>query len=124
MNYELAKALKDAGFPQKERGFIYLEKLNQFDKPYIKYFYSRNTKLNALPDPYKWVYAPSLSELIEACTYEFWNFYLEMSMEVLGNIWTARTKDTRGQGSTPEEAVAKLYLELNKNVNNKTEKSS
>ncbi len=84
MNYELAKQLKDAGFPQDE---CCVHGKSGHDH----------------------VFEPSLSELIEACGDEFHGLWRVM------DEWFA--KDARGleiKGSTPEEAVAKLWLALNK----------
>jgi hypothetical protein len=123
MNYELAKKLKDAGFPQPEepttghydswvikesygKGFI------EYEGEGIKYYrfmpgviYHRGI-----------VYCPTLSELIEACgenkfILEIENgdcvakYYEDVELE---NWWVY------GTGSTPEEAVAKLWLVINK----------
>ena len=97
MNYELAKELKDAGFRQKDE----------------------NCYNNRLSNP---VYAPTLSELIEACGEKIAVFQD-------GTMWTAgkiNTITTNGLmffdaifsctvlASTPEEAVARLWLALNK----------
>lgn len=92
ITYELVKQLKEAGFPMNK----------------------------ALPDSrYIWggtdtggtVYEyPTLSELIEACGDKF------SMLHNCGNIWKAfavYAKEKITQGSTPEEAVAKLWLELN-----------
>lgn len=89
MNYELAKQLKDAGFPWPT------------DKE--KY------------DICCW--EPTLSELIEACGN---NFELLTSRSV-GIKWRADSwpwgtlkKNVEGKGDTPEEAVARLWIELRK----------
>jgi len=62
---------------------------------------------------------PTLSELIEACGGKF--HYLSDSscfknLEGITQKWVAHSKDhsRMGLGSTPEEAVAKLWLELDK----------
>lgn len=95
INYELAKQLKEAGFPQKTEG--------QFVMMIDKNGYEGKIQRDV-------VYTPSLSELIEACGDKF-----ERLMRVTKTIWSVT--DTRGfryDYSTPEEAVAKLWLELNK----------
>ena len=84
MNYELAKQLKEAGFPQ--------HKPNCVDKDQWEY------------------YSPSLSELIEACGEEY--RMMKYSVEHLG--WFAGGYKEEGFGQTPTEAVANLWLELNK----------
>lgn len=92
MNYELAKRLKENGFPQN------------FD-------ISENIGHTMYSD----IHFPSLSELIEACGKDFdqlerYNKYEEDA------DWKAYgySHDKEGLGSTPEEAVANLWLELNK----------
>jgi hypothetical protein len=93
MNYELAKKLKDAGFPQYEpNGF-----------PGI---------MN--PDGDKAVYYPTLSKLIESCGDDFKEMY--RADKSGKSIWVAKCCDNSshvGEGSTPEEAVANLWLALN-----------
>lgn len=98
MNSDLVLRLKNAGFPQKE-GDWYTS-----DGQWIPEEERR--------------YIPTLSELIEACG-EF------NELVNLGDKWIAYGggKDTVrnveqwhafGEGSTPEEAVANLWLALNK----------
>ncbi len=87
MNYELAKKLKDAGFPEMEW------RIEQFLKH----------------GPAK---LPTLSELIEACGDSLGDLTRTDSgwmtnCENIGN-------NPQTEGSTPEEAVANLWLELNK----------
>ena len=102
MNYELAKQLKDAGFPQEGEDFI-----TESDG-YARYS-SNNTAYN-----------PSLSELVEACGNDFKKLAKVPFTEVTGNkffAWSWDLKDKEavmGEGETAEEAVAKLWLELNK----------
>jgi hypothetical protein len=60
------------------------------------------------------VYLPSLIELIEACGDSF--FRLSHSQNNDGTSWDAESWNT-GEietGSTPEEAVARIWLALNK----------
>lgn len=91
ITYELAKELKDAGFPQ-----------------------------NILGKVDDWVVRmPSLFELIESCGDNF--DYLERGTQ---GGWYAyhenfgateeESCDDSGHGSSPEEAVARLWLALNK----------
>jgi hypothetical protein len=102
MTYELAKQLKDSGFPQS------IDRSSGIDK-----------LLGGVP------YSPRLSELVEACGDEF-----DYLREPYGNpenndfdvFWRAFSKrddlqsrlymKIQGEGSTPEEAVAKLWLAL------------
>ncbi|MEK6878082.1 MAG: hypothetical protein AABY22_00660 [Nanoarchaeota archaeon] len=100
MNYELVKKLKDAGFPYNWEDFDN----HSPDLLVVNW------------DIYSKSYSPTLSELIEACGK---NFRLQNSEP---NLWQA---DQCGDfeefdkaiyktaiGSTPEEAVAELYLSL------------
>lgn len=107
MNYELAKELKDAGFPQQKR-----------------IVYSRSGDfVNADIIP-KDVHYPTLSELIAACGEDFATLYYSYG-EVEKREWEAKSVmkssageypiiQCEGKGSTPEEAVARLWLALNK----------
>lgn len=90
MDYETAKKLKDAGFPD--------------DKIEVDW-----------KDPNNVIH-PTLSELIEACGENF------SALEVYREDWVEweayqrnyGTPNISGKGSTPEIAVATLWLELNK----------
>ena len=94
MNYELAKQLKDAGFPQQEpNGFVGI--------------------LNHGADPD--VYFPDLEELIEACG----NGFIAIVRADDGSEYFATARGDamfppRHVGATPTEAVAMLWLALNK----------
>lgn len=105
MNYELAKKLKDAGFSFIE---CHLETC-----PYVG---------GSLDDSGKNYHYPSLEELIEACGEEFKGLIYGESYEV-GKPWGAYRiilgyecglNSPETEGSTPSEAVANLWLELNK----------
>ncbi len=92
MNYELARKLKKAGYPQTGRA------MNIYGKKY-KGTFAEYRK-------------PLLSELIRACGDEI--EAIERSGD--GN-WHAKMTGSNlmfPPGSTPEEAVANLWLELNK----------
>lgn len=103
MNYETAKKLKDGGFPQglteHQYGWVEVHQSFELDNG----------------DMTIGVSTPTLSELIEACGKNF---------EVLwqgwgGEKWLAAQTTSYGDpenyqtGSTPEEAVANLWLALN-----------
>lgn len=94
MTYELAKKLKDAGFPMPKVSCHECDQRRE-------YVSDRD-------------YTPDLSELIEACVEDF----LDLS-KIKGNklfrasAWIGEQLHAF-DGSTPEEAVAKLWLELNK----------
>lgn len=96
MNHELIQQLRDAEFPYLEkytslRDFLYVPK----------------------PDgAIKKISVPTLSELIAACGKG--SFTLN-STEIRGhnNSWYAEIKEYSEVGSTPEEAVARLWFALN-----------
>lgn len=92
MNYELALKLKEAGFPQfpDNRNGFYLYDSDGFGT--------------------EQVYVPTLSELIEACKLD--SFFQLTFMSSSGK-WSSEFDSYHGKGSTPEEAVANLYLALN-----------
>jgi len=97
MKYELAKQLKEAGFPQPGLP---------------EGVHGRDAW-----EPFK----PTLSELISACGEEFYS----LEKDLTSGVWRWRVFK-RGEfqlprtdgvywGDTPESAVASLWLELNKN---------
>lgn len=117
MNYELAKELKDAGYPQTSLG-LKIDSENKIGDPQNDYFSGLNHPVNY----------PSLSELIEACqkmkdglvgtTFDFLLYgngdtpYWEAG----GRIKKSEgfRSDKRGESRiSPEEAVARLWLALN-----------
>jgi len=110
MNYELALALKNAGFPQKYH----------YDWQGISDF-PASTILDK-EHPEEWgvrISNPTLSELVEACGDGF--TFIKRDKNWNGKYcWMAVYEHeipmncVRADGSTPEEAVARLYLALNK----------
>jgi hypothetical protein len=115
MNYELAKQLEDTWFPQeKGTGFALIPQQDGTIKeiPWCQYVYRSERNQEGV------VYAPSLEELIEACGDDFESVGRVPHPETKKLLhWRAysinlSSKPTHGQ--TPEEAVAKLWLELNK----------
>jgi hypothetical protein len=86
MTYELAKKLKDAGFPEK---------------------YTKDCK--CLP-------VLSLSNLIEACGERFFelHYHERDGWSAQSNIFTGFDTLEKGGYSSPEEAVANLWLSLQK----------
>lgn len=87
MNYELALELKRAGFPQHRANYV---------------------------DEHGWAhYKPSLSELVEACGDKFLNLSIDLGRN---GQWMAFATDRvcEGRGQTPEEAIAYLWLMINK----------
>lgn len=143
MTYELAKQLKDAGFPQGESfenvltqgiAMAYLRESKPDDVLLDKYEKALNSLRAMYEDDKEWVYQPSLSELIEACG-DIILFKLPKENEwesELNGSWVAvqssvyadsiylcasdmfiDTSFSGETGSTPEEAVANLWLALN-----------
>jgi len=95
MKYKLAKQLKEAGFPQVD--------------------------ISSLPQERYWskeevCYIPTLSELIEACGDEFRNLTKDNEIWSTNFIQGSEYDYGETEGKTPEEAVAKLYIKLNKKI--------
>lgn len=104
MNYELAKQLKEAGFEHN---------------------WCSEDDCSCLTNGSNNSCFPTLSKLIEACGEEFTALIApkkDMLEKLLADSgrpdvqWCAHSHSLKifGFGSTPEEAVARLYLELNK----------
>src|SRR4030042_4814344 len=101
MNYELAKELKEAGFPQ--RGIL---KTQSTGCPHWG-----TEEWGTRTDCGCWLSYPTLSELIEACGDDL----ALMGAATKGwNVWRTGVKYPVVFGTTLEEAVAKLWLKLNK----------
>lgn len=109
ISYELAKELKEAGFEQQ----LYGEGPGTIKTPSNGYW----TPDHATEE---YAYAPTLSELIEACGDDFGNLGQYKFPSDTGawlateqvNFYTQRNR--KREGETPEEAVARLWLSLNK----------
>ena len=86
MTYELAKELKDAGFPMP-----YKDQVGGF--------------------------RPTLEELIEACGH---SGNVSLHLDLFGEHCVARKGNHSGVGSTPTEAVARLWIALNKQTQDKS----
>ena len=105
MDDQLARELKDAGFPQTDKRC----------SDCIKNGSSSCTVCEDVVDA-----VPTLSELIEACGGGFESMRRMFDGEVtLGwEAWSANLDVFRrmfhGEGATPEEAVARLWLALQK----------
>ena len=105
IDYKLAKELKDAGFLFK-RDAIWCESLY-------------NTKPTEMDFETVWnkgkgFYDPTLSELIEACESGTNPFVLESSLHPVKKWHAVLVAQVDAYGETPEEAVVKLYIALNK----------
>lgn len=98
MNYELCKELKDAGFPQR-----YMESRG------TDIYYDTDGDLSDYGYNDKDTYRPPLSELIEACGGDL-KLISHCPALPDGHQWCVNKE----LGSTLEEAVAHLYLALNK----------
>ena len=109
MTYELAKQLKDAGFPQRgEWGYRFYP-----DGTMTALSYHRSVPQESD------TYAPTLSELIGACQPHFDSLIcipgIRRGSEILQKgEWeaTANLDNITTTGTLPEEAVAKLWLAL------------
>jgi hypothetical protein len=66
------------------------------------------------------MYFPTLSELIEACGYNFGALIYRFQDQNVGWIYECIYGGIKTQGSTPEEAVANLWLELNESKRDTT----
>lgn len=130
MDYELAKELKEAGFLRARRGrgpyLVFLAAKTIFD-PKAKRWHHRQAhwKLVYTHSPEtqwpnnEWLLSPTLEELIEACGDKLQALYkgracwIATEQNPLLNDWYNFT-GFHCDGLTPSEAVAKLWLELNK----------
>ena len=90
MNKRICKKLKKAGFPF-DWEWCLDERVNNWEEHFDCY--------------------PSLDELIEACGKEF----EALGKSIISDKWIAyNRRDGHSVGKTPSEAVANLWLELNK----------
>lgn len=116
MTYELALQLKNVGFRQGGDGYFRLPMAASTPPTYeakIEDIEASNVKEE---DIINLAYVPTLSELIEACGERFEAVAKNHAPNSGG--WAATRKDKVGQlyystGTTPDEAVARLWLELN-----------
>ena len=99
MNYDLAKKLKDKGFPQEGRGTYVVEK---------------HTNVGMSTNTIPIFYFPTLSELIEECGDKFLSLSKEKHNELSYATSTSRPQE-RSVGKTLEEAVANLFLKIHEN---------
>lgn len=116
LSYKLAKKLKDAGFPQLGDGWALIpdKKLPESEATMTVIdwnIYCQNTSLHHK----KMMYCPTLSELIEACEEDKLYWIKRRTWGGQKDQWEAKTLGGYyGFGKTPSEAVAKLWLKLNK----------
>lgn len=108
MEYKLARELRDAGFPQEGVKEPYCITCADWAKTPLICLNRKHER--------EFIKVPTLSELIEACGEEFYSV-----VRVSPAVWKAfSTVDgenficTSKGCETPEEAVTRLYLALNK----------
>ena len=113
MQYKLAKQLKEAGFPQTS-GLYFAQ------DPFGEISVIERFSTEELPEHI--ALRPTLSELIEACGDDFrWlkhNHHakgkgIEVKWMAQGRPHPISAKDIKCFASTPEEAIARLWLALN-----------
>lgn len=119
MNYELAKELYRAGFPQRSKAEGGLVPVDSKEPILISGYKLEIPEEDRgsiegsswLSQGTRWVYVPTLSELIEACGEEFY----ALESGVKHGDWIAKANEVGiyAEGPTPEEAVAKLWLAIN-----------
>lgn len=120
ISYELAKELKDAGFPQKGK-FAFQVRGHMARKDGSPFYVKDQDRLVQTG----LIVAPTLSELMEACPHTFHGRgVFTLSSSNGGNLWLAHyisylppitvDDEYRGQGETSSEAVARLWLALNR----------
>lgn len=114
MTYELAKELKNAGFPQRDKNkscfywcnyIVTAGHTSEKVEPYV--IWGSEGWVDSVL-----VRRPTLSELISA-TSQFKRLFV-----VRPDFWQAEADEPEvfGTGDTPEMAVAMLWLALNKNI--------
>lgn len=130
MNYELALELKKAGWPQiaggcwvllRPRRYVDQRTRQWIDRPS---HWIKNPRIvmpgKGLAKALDWAITPTLSELIEASgevTVMLWGCkrhgYYASSQPCSQEIYDTEIVDGATNGTTPEEAVARLWLSLN-----------
>ncbi len=108
ISYELAKKLKDAGFPQPDKSEFYEGKFSCGCNE-GKDIEGKERK-EVLSCGREYMYYPTLSELIEACGDGLHTLHRIETMN-LYEEWEAQGYQY-SKGSIPSEAVANLWLEL------------
>ena len=111
MNYELAKELKEAGFPLRE------VQIGMSCRPDEYYDFNPEGKQVIGSQHF---FKPTLSELIEACgeRFECLRKNVGNDSQWMASGFTDKEGFMAGSTKSPEEAVARLWLALNKNGNN------
>jgi hypothetical protein len=96
VNYELANELKEAGFIQTNAG----SRVAPPDKVVVR--------------REDFAYVPTLEELIEACGKDYFSLSGNPGEWIASFGAATRSQTNWIEGSTPTEAVARLWLALNK----------
>ncbi len=104
MTYELAKELKDARF--WEQDFLIHRDWGRSDFVWLP-----SNEITKHDREKLWI--PTLEELMEACGGNE-GFVLDEQYTDVEGWWNAKNNHESAQGSTPAEAVANLWLALNK----------
>ena len=117
ISYQIAKDLSEAGFPNMR----VLKKGDKLVDPDGKI---HSAMRDVVESRYDWFRLPTLSELIEACGFGFdgvtvverFHASKDRVWKAQANttLWDIKDEATSAVGSTPEEAVARLWLALNK----------
>ncbi|MDB6059046.1 MAG: hypothetical protein JWO95_2890 [Verrucomicrobiales bacterium] len=103
MRYDLAKKLSDAGFVQDGDGRFFRSGFHDISDRDGDYEYDV---------PARDLYDPTLSELIAACGQHVQLDWFPNTKSAFANC--CDRNDHQQPGSTPEEAVARLWLVLNR----------
>ena len=108
MDYRLAKQLKETGFPQICQWALATMPWDR-DAPPRLFLMSENDRSNSYvclaAAGYEVVADPTVAELLDACG--------EVTLDGQLADWVARSSWVECCASTPEEAVARLWLALN-----------
>ncbi len=99
ISYDLAKELKDAGFPQGSATGDHHDGGKWIEAEGTTYHHEIGDDTEC--------YIPTLSELIAACGDEFSGLIKQSDWLAIG-----MRQDTQQTGATPEEAVAHLWIAL------------
>ena len=103
MTKEVAKKLLDCGFPKEKCEMVYTGRLVEATSDID------GSPLGLMVSEY--FFAPSLSELIEACGDRF-TLITGVDGKWLATKYTGHNERNAGEGDTPEEAVANLWLKI------------
>lgn len=112
LTYETAKQLKDAGFPQDLK---HRHEKGQFSADISRIEGPIKPGDSYRVHPEDLVYIPTLSELVESCGDEFRSLRKEGDIYYAVPLSAELLRGGKSQrGLSPEEAIANLWLELNK----------